>query len=334
MPKILIIRFSSIGDIVLTTPVIRCIKQQVANAEVHLAVKHSYLDVVELNPYIDKIHVLKNDLSHLIEKLKAENYDYIIDLHHNLRSLIIKTRLRKKSFSFNKLNFEKWLMVHFKINKLPPLHIVDRYFETTKTLGVTNDGKGLDYFLPGNLKSDFEDKFVNTVFENIFSEPYVAFVIGANHFTKRLPPSKIISICKQINLKIVLLGGRGDNDRAIEITGATGSKTVNACGKLTLNESALIIKHAAHVISHDTGLMHIAAAFKKNMTSVWGNTIPEFGMTPYFGEAAQGCRSIIIQNENLKCRPCSKIGYNQCPKKHFKCMNEISEESVLNAVKF
>jgi heptosyltransferase-2 len=108
MSKFLILRFSSIGDIVLTSPVVRCLKQQVENAEVHFATKKGFASVIEHNPFIDKKIYLEEDLNSFIGELKKEKYDYIIDLHNNLRTFLIKVKLGVKSFSFDKLNFEKW----------------------------------------------------------------------------------------------------------------------------------------------------------------------------------------------------------------------------------
>jgi ADP-heptose:LPS heptosyltransferase len=137
--KILILRFSSIGDIVLATPVIRCLKTQIPNAEVHFATKKSFLSIISENPYIDKIHLLHESLGNLVNELKLEKFDVIIDLHHNLRTKIIKFRLGVKSHSFPKLNIQKFLLTNFKVNKMPNIHIVDRYFETVKSLNVNND---------------------------------------------------------------------------------------------------------------------------------------------------------------------------------------------------
>lgn len=323
MTKILILRFSSIGDIVLTSPVIRCLKQQLAGCEVHFITKKSFEDIVANNPYIDKLYLLENNLVEKLKELKTENYDYIIDLHHNLRTWRIKTALRKKSFSFRKLNFEKWLLVNFKINKLPSIHIVDRYFETVKPLGVKNDYKGLDFFIgPSNEIN------IKTLPEN-FRKSYIAFAIGGQHATKRMPEEKIISVCKKINLPIILLGGKEDYTTAEKISSYCGRNNVyNACGKYNLQQSASIIKQAQKVITHDTGLMHIAAAFKKDIISIWGNTVPEFGMYPYLA----GEKSKIIEVKDLHCRPCSKIGFNKCPKKHFYCMNLIDENDIIDAL--
>lgn len=322
--KILIIRFSSIGDIVLTTPVIRNLKLQGDDVEVHYLTKKQYAGILENNPYIDKIHVLDKTFDNLIPALQSEKFNYIIDLHKNLRTLRVKRKLKVKSFSFNKVNKEKFLIVNFKINKLPDIHIVDRYMETIKLFVEKNDMQGLDFFIPA--KDEVE---IKSLPEN-FQSGYVAFAIGAQHSTKRLPDDKIISICKKINRPIVLLGDNNDDIVAKKVEVAIGNNIYNACGKYNLNQSASFVKQARVVITHDTGLMHIAAALKKRIISVWGNTIPEFGMYPYMPDED----SEIIEVKNLKCRPCSKIGFNHCPKKHFKCMNDIDEDSIIQKVQF
>lgn len=330
MPKILIIRFSSIGDIVLTSPVVRCLKQQVKDAEVHFLTKKNFASVIEHNPFIDKKIYLDGELAALIPELKKEKYDHIVDLHNNLRTLSLKSKLGIKSTSFNKLNIEKWLLVNLKIDRLPNVHIVDRYMETVKSLGVVNDGKGLDYFI-----SQEDGSAIHKLPEEV-QKDYIAFVIGAKHNTKKLPIDKIISICKKLNRPIVLLGGKEDLDVGEKIASAIQNSNLrpqavfNACGKFSLNGSAALIKQSAKVISHDTGLMHIAAAFKKEIVSVWGNTVPEFGMTPYYGNFE--IRNSKFEIKNLPCRPCSKIGFEKCPKGHFRCMEEQDENKITGAV--
>lgn len=276
--KILIIRFSSIGDIVLTTPVIRCLKQQVEDASIHYLTKQSYAGILTTNPYIDKIITLKDDWDVMIDELKQERYDYIIDLHHNLRTLKVKRALKKvKSFSFNKLNIQKWLLTALKINVLPKVHIVDRYMATVKELNVVNDGKGLDFFIPEKDKVALKDIPASHHFG------FIAIVIGAALNTKKLPVHKLKELCSKINHPIILLGGKEDKTTGDEIAAINNIKIYNACGKFNLNESADLIRQSKIVITHDTGLMHIAAALKKKIISVWGNTVPAFGMNAYYG---------------------------------------------------
>ncbi|MEZ5039618.1 MAG: glycosyltransferase family 9 protein [Saprospiraceae bacterium] len=316
MKKILIIRFSSIGDIVLTTPVARCLKVQL-NAEVHYLTKKGFRQVLEANPYIHKIHTIEKRVGEVLADLKKEGFDYIIDLHRNLRSAQVKLLLRKPSRSFDKLNWEKWLMVRFKLNRLPAVHIVDRYLATVRHLGVVNDGKGLDYFIP-----TVQEVNPATLLGDA-PKPYIAFVIGAAHATKRLPAPKIIAICQKIKHPIILLGGPEEAEIGQAIADAAGPHTINSCGQLRLHQSASIVRQAWKVITHDTGLMHIAAAFQKEIISVWGNTIPEFGMAPYYSEGVNLNTSLQVQG--LSCRPCSKIGHQTCPQGHFKCMLDQAE---------
>ena len=319
--KVLVIRFSSIGDIVLTSPVVRCIKQQLPDAEVHYLTKKAFLPIAQAIGNTDKIYAIDTDISQVIDDLKKEQYDFIVDLHHNLRSMKVKSALKKKSAAFPKLNIEKWLLVNLKVNKLPSVHIVDRYFETVKSLGVTNNEQGLEYHIPASEEIDVRAQN----FEPLLKNGYIGFVVGANHYTKQLPAHKIISICKKIDAPIVLLGGKGDEAKAIQIEQAVGKNIYNACGKYSINGSASLVRQAKKIITHDTGLMHIAAAFKKDIISVWGNTVPEFGMYPY----KPGINSHIIEVKGLSCRPCSKIGYKACPKKHFRCMEQIDENAII-----
>lgn len=310
--KILIIRFSSIGDIVLTSPVVRCVKQQIPNVELHYVTKKSFKAIVENDPYIDKIHYLDDDLSLTINALKMEQFDYVIDLHKNLRTLKLKLALGKKSFSFDKLNVEKWLLVNFKVRKMPAVHIVDRYMDTVATLGVKNDGQGLHYVIPEDAKIDFGPLGCS-------HKRFVCFAIGGQHATKKLPNQKIVDICDQQKLPVVLIGGKEDAENGDDIVAHTkNNEVINLCGKLNLNQSAWALQQSEFVISHDTGMMHIAAALKKKIFAVWGNTVPEFGMYPYLTVHQN------IENKSLGCRPCSKIGFDKCPKKHFKCMNTLN----------
>ncbi len=327
--KVLVIRFSSIGDIVLTTPVVRALKTQIENVEVHYATKIQFKSIFEENPYIDKMHYLHKDLSGFIHELRSEEFDLIVDLHHNLRTRIIKMALMTKTVCFDKLNVEKWLMVNFKINKLPNIHIVDRYLKTVELLGVKNDALGLDYFIPE------KDVVPLDWLPKAHQSGYIAYAIGAQHATKKLPVERMIELCDKINRPIVLLGGKEDASVGEQIhsffarsSGAMefeeglnelNKKTLiyNGCGMYNLNQSASLVKQAKYVFTHDTGLMHIAAAFKKEIFTIWGNTIPEFGMYPYRSKFT------VLENTKVNCRPCSKIGYDKCPKKHFKCMKEI-----------
>ena len=291
------------------------------DCEIHFLTKKAFVSILESNPNIYKVHSIEKDINEVIPQLFKEDFDFVVDLHNNIRTYLVKKKLKKPSFTFSKLNIQKWILVNFKKNFLPDIHIVDRYFKTVEQFGVKNDHLGLDFFI------NDKDKIKKSQLPETHRNGFVGFVIGGKHSTKMLPEEKLISICKKINKPIILLGGPEDFEKGESIKKNFGDKVYNASGKYSINQSASLISQAEKVLTNDTGLMHIAAAFKKKIVSVWGNTVPAFGMYPYLPETLKG-NSLIVEVENLSCRPCSKIGFKKCPKKHFKCMNLIDEEKI------
>jgi ADP-heptose:LPS heptosyltransferase len=320
--KILVIRFSSIGDIVLTTPVVRCLKKQVPDAEIHYLTKKDFHPVIAENPYIKKVWQFENSFSELIPKLKAENFNFIIDLHKNFRSRYVILKLGRPSGTFPKLNIRKWILVNLKINILPDIHIVDRYFNAVRHFNLINDGEGLDYFIPNGEEVDLSGLLPSA------EKNFIAFSIGGKHFTKILPEEKVVEICNKIDKIVILLGGSEDIERADRIAGRSNSRVINGCGRYSISQSASIIRQSSKIITNDTGLMHIAAAFRKPVISVWGNTVPAFGMYPYLPEGEKE-KSKIVEVTGLPCRPCSKIGFDKCPKRHFRCMNDQNTDQII-----
>lgn len=315
--KILVIRFSSIGDIVLTTPVLRCLKEQLSGCEVHYLTKAGYRDILQHNPHIDRLHLLEDSLRTVIRELREERFDYIIDLHCNLRSLRIKLALRGKKYTFRKENRKKCLMVRLK-RPLQIPHVVQRYLQAAAPLGIKDDGRGLEWHFPpaGEPSLDFLPEKAQ--------QQYAAFVIGAQHETKKLPPEKIARIIRNMPMLVVLIGGKQERQQA-EWISQQCENAINLCGELSLHQSAAAVKHAQVVLTHDTGFMHIATAFQQRIISYWGNTVPAFGMTPYYG-TANANRAVMQEVKGLSCRPCSKIGWKECPKGHFMCMWQQEED--------
>lgn len=325
MKKILVIRFSSIGDIVLTTPVVRCLKNQLEDIELHVLTKKKFSSLFKKNTYVDKVFEFDASLKDNIKELKAENYDYVVDLQKNKRSKRVTSSLRCPHSSFPKLNFKKFLLTAFKLNLMPDIHIVDRYFEAVRELGVKNDMKGLDFFI--SEENHYDISKLPSAFQNGFH----AFVIGGTYKTKILPAVKIVEVIKKLQEPVVLLGGPDDVERANEVLSAVNENVVSLAGKINLEQSAYLVKIAKSVLTNDTGLMHIAAAFHKNIVSVWGNTVPELGMYPYLPNEKEKCH--IVERKDIRCRPCSKLGFKDCPKKHFRCMMEIDADVVAEKLK-
>ena len=315
--KILVIRFSSMGDIIYTTPVVRCLKKQLPNAEVHFITKPAFKYIYDNNPYVDKLLLLKPKLADTIAEIKAEGYDHIIDLHNNLRTAIIKLRTGIKSSTYNKQTVLKWLNLKFRFKLVAPIHLVDRYLKTVEFLGVTNDGQPIDYY----IKNQYQ---LTNLLPATHERNYIAFIIGATHFTKRMPNAKIINICRELKYPVVLLGGADVKANGDEIAAALGTKVYNACGITSLDESVFLVSKASSIIGFDTGLTHIAEAFNRPIVSVWGGTVPDLlGVQPYM------VKDVLVAGIDLSCRPCSKFGLEKCPLGHFKCMNDMPEEPIV-----
>jgi len=331
MMKFLVIRFSSIGDIVLTTPAIRCLKKQVPNAEVHFLTKKSFKAVTEANPYIDKFYYYDDNLGELIGYLKKEGYNYIIDLHKNFRTAIIKWRLDIPVLSYHKESFQKWLLTKFGINRMSGKHISDRCLDALASLGVVNDGWGLDYSIPTSARIKDNDLPMS------HRAGYIAIVIGASYATKKLPISKLQELCAAIQFPIILVGGKEDATEGEAIANIDSIRIYNACGKFSLHESADIVRLAKTVISHDTGLLYIACALNKKTLAIWGGTSPKLDVEPYYGVHQLQQMHINTAHKNfvvegLACQPCSNYGTKKCPKGHFKCMLEQDISAIANAI--
>jgi ADP-heptose:LPS heptosyltransferase len=308
--KILVIRFSAIGDILLTFPVVEALQHKYPSAEIHFLTKPSNKAVVEL--LSSKVHprFLQESLVQTAKQLRVERYDLVIDLHNNLRTFLLQVLLMKGSWKrFRKLNFQKWLFTALKWNALPKVHVVDRYAQaalvnpTNVTLAVCDTINGME-LLPSK---------------------YVAWVLGATFSTKQFPLSKLIETIERLDMPIVLLGGEKENPLASSLQ-AHFPSLISLVGKTSLAEAASVLSKANVVVTNDTGLMHLAAFYEKPMVCIWGNTVPAFGMYPY-----QSAPVFHAQVSDLSCRPCSKIGHNTCPKGHFDCMLkqqtvEISEQ--------
>ena len=324
MVKFLVVRFSSIGDIVLTTPVLRHLKQQVEDSEVHYLTKSVYASLLEANPYIDQVHSFDGDLKACIALLRNEGIDYVIDLHHNVRSARIKYGMKRIAFSVHKLNWLKWLYVSFKIDRLPGRHMVDRNLDTIRAFIEEVDDGGLDYFIPEKSEVDIHS------LPEAFRSGYVGLSIGAQHETKKLPVESLVKLCEKLEFPVVILGGPEDRERGeLIVSSLPGKEILNGCGSYSIHQSASLVRQSRVLITHDTGLMHMGAAFQKKIISVWGNTVPRFGMFPYRADPS----SVQFEVGGLSCRPCSKIGYQKCPKSHFKCMLEQDLDEIASSSK-
>lgn len=303
------------GDIILCSPVIRLLSKQL-EADVSFLTKKKYVNLLAHHPSLKRIHVFDENLSVLIHELKREKYDLIIDLHKNIRSYRICRKLGVKSISFNKMTLEKWAMLKLKINLLNKSHIVDRFIECLIPLGVVDDGEGLDFYLPPSNSSNLA-----------IGKRKIAIVAGGTYETKRIPLALIQSMVEDDQHHYSLVGG---GDVSEDIKQLEKTNLDNHIDQASWQESAQLIKDADLVISGDTGMMHIAAAFQKPIIVIWGSTSEDFGFAPYYGSNSD--QQYISISMNLSCQPCSKYGRETCPQKHMNCLNKLRQSDVSLAI--
>ena len=319
--KILVVRFSSIGDIVLTTPVLRALKTQRPEVEIHYLTRKSYASLLANNPHIKKLYSFDQHLNEIVPELKKEKYDLIVDLHKNIRTMRLKFALKLPSSSFDKENFKKWFLVHFKKDTLPKVHVVDRYFTAVTPLNVVSDGK------PGELYLSTVDTVDTQIQFGLPPKRYLSIAIGAQFGTKRMPVNLVAQIIEKYSAPIVIVGGPEDRERGNRIVElCPDKKIINTCGELSIMQSASLVSQSTTLLTGDTGMMHIAACFNVPIVSVWGNTVPALGMYPFYPNQPE--KYSIHEVTDLQCRPCSKIGFQECPKKHFNCMHLQNTEAI------
>lgn len=327
--KILIIRLSSIGDIVLSTPLIRVLRNKFPNSQIDFIIKREFAELLKYNPNLTNLIEFNSEngfkeLLKLKRQILKEKYDLIVDIHNNLRSVFLRTFTGARVVRINKRVFKRFLLVKFKINLYKnAIHVVDRYIETLYNFSIKNDNQGLEIFVP-------EDTIETTKNKIDFSDEnfYIAIAPSAKHETKRWLPERFAQLgdklAEKFKAKIILLGGKEDEDRCRLIEQMMINKPINLCGKTSLLESAAALSLCKLLVTNDSGLMHIGSAMKTKIVAIFGSTVKEFGFFPY------GVESITIE-KNISCRPCSHIGKDKCPKGHFRCMKDIQVDDVFNA---
>jgi heptosyltransferase-2 len=319
--KILVIRLSSIGDIILTTPLLRRLNAAFPDAKIDYCTKTPFVTLLASNPRISSLYTL--------DQPPTGAYDLVVDLQHNIRSrAVIKQLQADKVVRYRKENWKKWLLVHFKWNVYGSTRsVVDRYHDSLKDLNVPDDHQGCELY--------------PSIEERAFAAPYfkseqktLALCFGAKHFTKRFPPARFAAvlslIMKDDSLQVLLLGGKEDALQADEIIQTLPPyclpMVVNLAGRCSLMQTAAVIDCCDAVLSNDTGLMHMASAFGKQLFVLFGSSAAAFGFLPFHAPYN------LFEVDGLSCRPCSHIGRDRCPKGHFRCMNDLSDSNIAKQI--
>lgn len=307
--KILIIRLSSLGDVILTTPVIRSLKKAYPNLKIDFVVKKEYSAVVENSPYLDNVFTYQSFGKDI------NSYGAVLDLQNNRRSNKLRKNFSGITFSYRKPSAEKFLLVNFKINLLrDKIPVPVRYAQSIP--GLKLDEEGSEIYLPPELNTPVEQ-----------NKNRIALCPGSRHFTKMWVKEyyvKIAELLIEMGFEVVLIGGSSDKIICMEIAEITGAK--NLATDDDLYNTVINLKKCSMALCNDSGMMHTAAAAKIPVAAIFGSTVEEFGFFPY------KAINLVLENKSLSCRPCSHIGRNNCPKNHFKCMKEIKPEYVLEQI--
>jgi heptosyltransferase-2 len=337
--KILIIRFSSLGDIVLASPLLRVLRAAYPDAQIDFLVKPEYAEIVRHHPAVTSVLTLagpsRAELRDLRARVRMEGYDVILDLHNSLRSRYVRFLNARRVRAVNKRVARRWMLVNLKRNLYRhAVPVAERYIETAASLGVVPDGRGAEIVTPADVVSRVGAMMSKYRLDR--AATVVGFAPSARPATKRWPPERYrdlgIRLAKEHHARVLVFGGPEETDYCGDIaqminaemgTGAAES----LAGGLTLLETAAALDHCAVVVTNDTGLMHMAAARNRPVVAIFGSTVKEFGFFPY------GTRSVVLERRELSCRPCSHIGLERCPEGHFRCMKEIDVAEVVSAVR-
>jgi lipopolysaccharide heptosyltransferase II len=331
--KILVIRLSSIGDIILTTPLLRSLRSAYPEALITYLTKGQYAELLSGSPFINELILFDKKegfkgLKKLKQQLKDQHFDIYLDIHKNWRSRYLRIGLGVKTAStYPKYIFRRTMLIWFKLNfyrHIKPVYL--RYFESVRKLGVHDDGKGTDIYVPVMKIEKVREILSSLGFQ--FNKPLVVICPGATYYNKRWKPDGFIETARYLirekSAFIIIHGGKEDMTLSKELTLKIGSGAASLAGMLSLSESAALLRLSTLVIANDSGLLHLAQSQKKPVVGIYGPTTRELGFFPI------DQNSTAIET-SLPCRPCTAKGLNYCPKRHFRCMNDITAQQVIQA---
>jgi len=312
--RFLIIRLSSMGDIILTTPILRALREKYPQAAIHYLTRSAYAELLQHNPHLTALHVWPPSA-----ELRATLWDGVIDLQKNLRTWRLRFHLRYKHWTtFPKKNFRKWLSVQLK-RPLPVAHVVQRYGEALRPWGIEVEALGpLEVYVPAEVRAR-----IRVELDKIHPGPWLAFGLGGTYATKKWPTLYKLYLINKLGWPVILLGGNPEAEEANFLQTKAEVPVVVGAGRYSLLETAAAIAESALVLSHDTGTAHLGAAFQRPTVVLWGNTVPAFGMTPW------QTPHLSLEVPGLSCRPCSKLGFAGCPQGHHNCMRALTPDYVL-----
>ncbi len=340
--KTLIIRLSSVGDIVLSSLLIRVLRKRFPQSQIDFLVKSEYASLVRGNPHVSHVLELPDgarfaDLRALRQRLHDNGYELVVDIHDSLRSRYLSVGLPGDVVRVRKRKVARFLLVTTKVHLYHFFGgspgVAERYLEPVREWGVENDGMGLEVFV-GDQEREKARHIVHTAGMD-GQQSVLGIAPSARHWNKRWPADRFAAAAAELSRRhragVILFGAADERDVCGKIlqeirANAPRTPVLNLAGSLTLTESAAVMDHCTVVLSNDSGLMHVAAGRKRKVVALFGPTVKELGFFPF------GTTSTVIETNGLRCRPCTHIGRPSCPKAHFRCMLDIPVSRVVDAV--
>ena len=312
--RIAIIRLSSFGDVLLSTPMIRSLRAALPDSHLTMISRHPFSSMIEHHPDLSEVMIYSEHLEF------PDPFDLVIDLQHNFRSKrLLKRMTYTQKVTYQKQQLSRFFYVNMKIGSFntPIRSVVERYHDTIQEFEIPLISERPDYHIHGQYQRPTND-------------PYIVIAPGAAHVTKQWPESNYLQLIERMKLtysnhRIVLLGGPAEISTSDHLK-SRHPELINKTGHTSFDESAFIIKHANLVICNDSSMMHMANAMDRPIVVFFGSTTERFGFFPY------GAKYEVLQQNELRCRPCSHIGRSACPEGHFRCMLDLTSDRAMQAV--
>jgi len=327
-PRILAIRFSSIGDILLTTPLLRAVRARYPEAHLAFLTKEPFAPLLADNPRLNDLMTLGagESLTHLADRIRARQYTHVLDLHGSLRTRGLRLLVRARWSGYRNHRLAREILIRGKRNVYPrDIPVPERYFDAVRKLDVRPDGEPPEFYLDDKARAEARAWLGSGLGD---AAPLVAVAPGAAHLTKRWPVEYWQDLVGRITARdfnVVVVGGPDDRAVAGEVARAGGTRAVNAAGSFGLQGTGAIIASSRLLVSGDTGVMHMATGVNTPVIALFGPTVRAFGFFPYSREA-------VVLERDLDCRPCTAWGTERCPLGHHRCLRDIAATEVEDVV--
>jgi heptosyltransferase II len=328
--NLLAVRFGSLGDVLLTTPLLRAISQQHPQIRLTVLTSQRLAPLLSDNPRIDEVIALapEDSLLEMGVRLRALRFSHLLDLETSPRSWLFRLLVPGRWRAAPQYRLARELLIRTKRSRFPEdSTVADRYFDAARHLGVVPDGGPAEFFLNPEAEERADTWLGKVNARN--RRPFVAFAPSAGQATKRWPQDYWVRLARRIKATgagVVFLGGPDDATITGNIAARCGAEAVNGAGVLSLQSTGAVLKRAAALVTGHTGTMHMAAALGTPLVALIGPTVRAFGYYPY-----NAARTVLLER-NLPCRPCSFSGGEECPLKHHRCLQEIQPDAVYAAL--